>query len=85
MAKKSKLTFQKREKERARLQKQRDKEAQRLQVKERRANAGPRLEGEDPDLAGIRPGPQALPEHWDYVGDRSSDSAEEAQDGIDKV
>ena len=28
---------------------------------------------EDPDIAGIRPGPQPLPEQWDSVGDDSVD------------
>ena len=69
MAKKSRPTFQKREKEKARQQRQRDKEARRSEAKERRGMAGPRLEGEDPDIAGIRPGPQPLPADWDYVKD----------------
>lgn len=64
MAKKSRPTFQKREKEKARQQKQKDKEARRVESKNRRADTGPRLDGEDPDIAGIRPGPQALPEQW---------------------
>jgi hypothetical protein len=73
---KSRDTFLKREKEKARQQRQRDKEAQRLEAKERRAAAGPRVEGEDPDIAGITPGPQPLPEQWRYVDQRPvSDSA----------
>ena len=64
MAKKSRPTFQKREKEKARLQKQKDKEVRRLETKERKGNAPPLIEGEDPDIAGIRPGPQPLPEQW---------------------
>ena len=66
MPKKSRPTFQKREKEKARQQKQKDKQARRLEAKERRAAAGPRGPGEDPDIAGIQPGPQDLPEHWDF-------------------
>ena len=69
MAKKTKATFEKRQKEKARQQRQKDKEAQRLENRERRANAGPRLEGEDPDLAGIVPGPQPLPEQWRFADD----------------
>jgi hypothetical protein len=65
MAKRSRPTFQKREREKARVQKQKDKEARRLASKERKANAEPRTGSEDPDLAGIRPGPQPLPEQWD--------------------
>ena len=64
MAKKSRPTFQKREKEKARQQRQKEKEQRRMEAKDRpRAQ---RIEGEDPDIAGIRPGPQALPEQWDY-------------------
>ena len=66
MAKKSRPTFQKREKEKARQQKQKEKEQRRIESKERRASEGPRIECEDPDIAGIRPGPQALPEQWEY-------------------
>ena len=62
--KKSRPTFQKREKEKARAQKQKDKETRRLETKERKKNA-PVMDGdEDPDIAGIRPGPQPLPEQW---------------------
>lgn len=65
MAKKSRPTFQKREKEKDRLQKQRDKEARRLETKERKATGTTVSGDEDPDLIGIRPGPQPLPEQWD--------------------
>ncbi len=66
MPKKSRPTFQKREKEKARQQKQKDKQARRMGAKERRAAIGTRDQGEDRDIAGIRPGPQALPEQWEY-------------------
>jgi Na+/phosphate symporter len=66
MARKSKATFQKREKEKARQQRQKEKEQRRIESKLRRAEVGPRIEGEDPDIAGIRPGPQPLPEVWNY-------------------
>ena len=64
MAKKSRPTFQKREKEKARAQKQKDKENRRLETKERKGNATVFIGDEDPDIAGIRPGPQPLPEQW---------------------
>ena len=51
-------TFKKRQKELARQSKQKDKALRRLQRKEEKANAKPRPDGEDPDIAGIRPGPQ---------------------------
>jgi len=64
MANRSRPTFQKRAKERARQQKQREKAMRRLEAKREKAQAGPRREGdEDPDIAGIVPGPQ--PPLWD--------------------
>jgi len=65
MANKSKPTFQKRAKELARQRKREAKESRRLEIKERKAKAKPRFGDEDPDIAGIRPGPQPLPEQWD--------------------
>jgi hypothetical protein len=71
--KKSRQTFQKREKEKARVQKRNDKEARRLESKALRANIAPVIEDEDPDIAGIRPGPHPLPEQWNYVSDGGVD------------
>ena len=65
MSKKTKPTFQKRNREIARMEKRKAKEARRLEAKERRAKAKPGVDGEDPDIAGIRPGPQPLPDQWD--------------------
>ena len=67
MSKSSRPTAQKRAKEKARQEKRQQKEARRLQSKERKANAGLRGGEEDPDIAGIRPGPQPLPPEWDTV------------------
>lgn len=64
MAKTSRPTAQKRAREKARMERQKEKEARRAENKERRANVQPRAEGEDPDIAGIRPGPQPLPDEW---------------------
>ena len=64
MAKTSRPTAQKRAREKARMERQKEKEARRAENKERRANTQPRGEGEDPDIAGIRPGPQPLPDEW---------------------
>ena len=59
MAKKSRSTFKKRQKEMARQQRQRDKLARRLEKsKERPEPAAGISADEDPDIAGIRPGPQ---------------------------
>ncbi|MEW6218342.1 MAG: hypothetical protein AB1634_02275 [Thermodesulfobacteriota bacterium] len=61
MAKSTRPLSHKRDRERARREKQKDKETRRLEAKERRATATPRQDGEDPDIAGIVPGPQPLP------------------------
>lgn len=59
MARRTRSTFKKRQKEIARQQKQQDKAARRLQKKQERPEDGTLLPpGEDPDIAGIRPGPQ---------------------------
>ncbi|MBI2220003.1 MAG: hypothetical protein HYU53_02205 [Acidobacteria bacterium] len=61
MAGKSRPTQLKRQRERALAEKRNQKAARRQEAKERRANT-PRREGdEDPDIAGIRPGPQPPP------------------------
>ncbi|MFO0738241.1 MAG: hypothetical protein U0270_20280 [Labilithrix sp.] len=60
----SSTTFQKRQKERARLDKQRDKNEKKRQ---RRAEPSARVvtePGVDPDIAGIVPGPQPIPEEF---------------------
>ena len=65
MATKSGPTPQKRYKEMKPLDRRKAKEARRLEAKERRASRALRTNDEDPDIAGIRPGPQPLPEQWD--------------------
>ena len=53
----------KRQREQGRLEKQREKDAKREQKKLEKATAPKREEGaEDPDIAGIVPGPQPIPE-----------------------
>jgi hypothetical protein len=64
MGKDSRPSFQKRAKEKARQEKRKEKDARRVETKDRRANASPRT-GEDPDIAGIIPGPQASPPEFD--------------------
>ena len=61
MANRTKPTLEKRAKERARQEKRKLKEERRASAKAQRA-AAPRPAGsEDPDIAGIRPGPQPNP------------------------
>lgn len=54
--------FAKRQKELARREKQKEKQARRLEVKDRPDDADGLPEGEDPDLAGIQLGPQPPPD-----------------------
>ena len=64
MSNKGRATFAKRQKEIARQERQKDKLARRAERKEVKETEGPRIEGEDPDIAGIIPGPQPLPEEF---------------------
>lgn len=63
-------SFQKRQKEHKRQEKKQAKQNQRLAAKARDVLATENLttknveSGEDPDIAGIRPGPQPLGEQW---------------------
>ena len=51
----------KRERERARAERQKEKAARREEAKIRRASAPGQSGGQDPDIAGIVPGPQPNP------------------------
>lgn len=64
MANRSRQTFLKRQKERARQEKQRLKAEKRAQRKADRDQSEVAV-GEDPDIAGIVPGPQ--PAAWEVV------------------
>ena len=61
MANRTKATMQKRARERARQERQQEKVQRREENKVRKANAAPRPADEDPDIAGIVPGPQPSP------------------------
>ena len=73
MASRPKVTQQKRARERARQERQQEKLRRRDEAKSRRANTPAAAEGEDPDIAGIVPGPQPRP--WD-----DEDLIEETED-----
>ena len=60
----SNTTFQKRQKERARLDKQRDKSAEKKLRREQPNARVTGADGVDPDIAGIIPGPQPLPDEF---------------------
>ena len=61
MAGNSRTTFTKRQKERARQEKRKHKDERRANAKVQRANTPRRPGEEDPDIAGIQPGPQPSP------------------------
>jgi hypothetical protein len=60
MAQKSRPTLMKREREKARVEKQKMKEARRADRSQRPSDRPP--DGIDPDIAHIKPGPQPLAE-----------------------
>lgn len=68
MAQRSRPTITKRQREQARIAKQKDKAARRAEKSSRRPPADGVPRGVDPDIADIRPGPQPLAE-WQIEGD----------------
>jgi hypothetical protein len=62
VAKNSKPTSQKRAREKARIDRQKEKEARRAEARERKSANPVRTGEEDPDLAGIQIGPQPRPD-----------------------
>ena len=73
MANRSRQTFIKRQKERARQEKQRIKTERRFQRKAERVKVEGE-NGEDPDIAGIVPGPQ--PQAWELMDVLTDDEVE---------
>lgn len=76
MANRSRPTLLKREREKARMEKQRAKEARRAERSKRPAERGPA--GVDPDIAHITPGPQP-PADWQILDEE--DEGADAEDG----
>ncbi|HTI37506.1 MAG TPA: hypothetical protein VL484_08120 [Vicinamibacterales bacterium] len=72
---KSRPTQNKRARERAKQLKQQEKIARRQEMKERKANNPRQAGAEDPDIAGIIPGPQPSPwgEEFDDVETESEE------------
>lgn len=65
MPKSSRPTGNKRAREKAQVERNQEKHKRRLERRDRKATEGPRLAGEeDPDIAGIRPGPQPRDPEW---------------------
>jgi hypothetical protein len=61
MTNRSRPTQAKRVREKALQEKRQQKAARRQDAKEHRSQRGPGTDGEDPDIAGIVPGPQPHP------------------------
>lgn len=74
MATRNPLARGKRERERARAEKQKEKAARRAEARARRGSGEGGGGGEDPDIAGIVPGPQANP--WGDEGRPNEDDDE---------
>ena len=60
MAPNARPTAAKREREKSLAERRKEKEARRRDAKERKATAGPKADGVDPDIADIKLGPQPL-------------------------
>jgi hypothetical protein len=74
--------FAKRQKELARREKQKEKLARRLEAKERTGDDAAVADGEDPDIAGIRLGPQ--PPADDLTSEAGADGGSDSDDDADK-
>jgi hypothetical protein len=88
MARQSRPTFQKRLKEKARMEKQREKQAKKFESKSRKAQTAEEraLANGDPDLEGIKLGPQAPPEEWAaFIEDEEEEEEEEQEDEVESL
>ncbi|HEX5474436.1 MAG TPA: hypothetical protein VFX12_07230 [Vicinamibacterales bacterium] len=77
MVNRSRPTQSKRARERAQTEKRNQKLAKREESKQRRANTHRVDTGEDPDIAGIIPGPQPSPYGDEFLDDVPADDAVE--------
>jgi hypothetical protein len=73
MANRTKVTQQKRARERAKQERQQEKTRRREEAKVRKANEPRQAGDEDPDIAGIIPGPQPSPWGDDDLADDELD------------
>ena len=63
----SKFTFEKRQREKARQQKQQEKTARRRDAKQQKTEIDPEIQSEDSGIAGIEPDPHSLAENRNHV------------------
>jgi hypothetical protein len=69
MARNARPTAAKREREKALIERRQQKLARRLDARERKSHAAPRVAGVDPDIAHIKLGPQP-PADWQLETER---------------
>ena len=79
MARDPRAAANKRAREKAQHERHKEKEQRRLEARERKNAAGNSGTGEDPDIAGIQPGPQPRPEWMDGLEEDTEDKAAETE------
>jgi hypothetical protein len=77
MAKNARPTSNKRAREKAQQERQKEKQQRRFEAKDRKGPPTAGSGGEDPDIAGIRPGPQPKP---DWLLELDAENEAEADD-----
>ena len=84
MAKSSRPTAQKRAREKALQERQKQKQQRRAESREKKANAPLHSGEEDPDLAGMRAGPQPPPDWLVDANDQEQDQESEQEPRISR-
>jgi hypothetical protein len=79
MPKSSRPSGHKRAREKAQIERNQEKQKRRMERRERKASAGPRPDGEDPDIAGIRPGPQPRDPAWLDLEEDTTEEEDESE------
>jgi hypothetical protein len=82
MAQRSRPTLMKREREKARMEKQKMKEARRADRSQLPSQRG--SDGMDPDIAHIKPGPQPLADWQIELQQQEEADREKSEGGVDK-
>jgi hypothetical protein len=75
MARDPRAAANKRAREKAQQERHKEKEQRRLEARERKNAAIASGTGEDPDIAGIQPGPQPRPEWMEGLDEEKDDDA----------
>ncbi len=83
MAQRSRPTLMKREREKARMEKQKMKEARRADRTQQPSQRG--MDGMDPDIAHIKPGPQPLADWQIELQQQEEKDREKSEEGADKT